>query len=298
MRSWNVLMFVLAGCLPELPAEDKDRGVDSAPQCVTFTDSDGDGFGDPNNPVSAPCEDGVPAGTVADNTDCDDAAATANPEGVETCDGLDNNCDTLIDGDDAQDRGTWYLDGDGDGYGLESDTVLACDQPEGRVNRSLDCDDNDATINPEAAEICDEVDQNCDGTVDNEATDAPTFYADHDRDGFGDPVEPLKICEAPTGYVSDNTDCYDDNADVHPDQTEYFPTQRGDGSFDYNCDSSEDLFVNVVGDCDVTCTLRQAGWVALPAPACGEAQPFISGCKKISPTLCDEVVVDETMSCL
>jgi hypothetical protein len=298
MRTWNVWMLVLVGCLPELPAEDKDGGVDSAPQCVTFTDGDGDGFGDPNAPVSSPCADGVPSGTVADNTDCDDAVGTVNPEGVETCDGVDNNCDAVTDGDDAQDRGTWYLDVDGDGYGVESDSVLACNQPEGRVNRSLDCDDNDAGINPEADEICDEVDQNCDGTVDNDATDAPTFYADNDRDGFGDLDMPLKICAAPAGYVSDSTDCYDANPDVRPDQTEYFPSERGDGSYDYNCDDNVVRYITVYGECDVSCKLKQAGWVDSPSPDCGETKPFIEGCKKISPTNCDEVIVDETMTCI
>lgn len=31
-------------------------------------------------------------------------------------------------------------------------------------------------------------------------------------------------------------DCYDINGNAHPGQTTYFPTNRGDGSFDYDCD--------------------------------------------------------------
>lgn len=298
MRSWKVLLFVLAGCLPELPSEDKDGVVDSVPQCVTFTDGDGDGFGDPNNPVSAPCEDGAPSGTVADNTDCDDAVATVNPQAPETCDSVDNNCDTLIDGDDAVDRSTWYVDSDGDGYGVDADSVLACDQPTGRVNRSLDCDDTNPSINPEAAETCDTVDQNCDGTVDNDAIDALTFYTDNDRDGFGDATAPKQACEVPTGFVSDNTDCYDKNDDARPDQTEYFPTDRGDGSFDYDCDGVEVRSITVYGKCNVSCGLANAGWVEPPSPSCGETKPFIYGCKPTAvPTVCEEQVRDETMTC-
>jgi hypothetical protein len=40
--------------------------------------------------------------------------------------------------------------------------------------------------------------------------------------------------------VTDNTDCYDANANAHPGQTSYFTVDRGDGSFDYNCNGSAD----------------------------------------------------------
>ncbi len=37
--------------------------------------------------------------------------------------------------------------------------------------------------------------------------------------------------------TSSGTDCYDSNANAYPGQTTYFTTDRGDGSFDYNCSS-------------------------------------------------------------
>ena len=49
-----------------------------------------------------------------------------------------------------------------------------------------DCDDNNADINPDAEELCDGVDNNCDDEIDNDVTDALTFYEDYDEDGFGD----------------------------------------------------------------------------------------------------------------
>ncbi len=40
-------------------------------------------------------------------------------------------------------------------------------------------------------------------------------------------------------YVQSNDDCYDNNINAYPGQTQYFPGDRGDGSYDYNCDGNE-----------------------------------------------------------
>lgn len=37
----------------------------------------------------------------------------------------------------------------------------------------------------------------------------PTFYADADGDGFGDPAQPAKACTQPEGFVSNADDCDD-----------------------------------------------------------------------------------------
>jgi hypothetical protein len=71
----------------------------------------------------------VPSGAVSNADDCDDLDATINPDGVEVCDGADNDCDGTADGSDAIDALSWYVDSDGDGYGDASTTVLACSQP-------------------------------------------------------------------------------------------------------------------------------------------------------------------------
>lgn len=67
-----------------------------------------------------------------------------------------------------------------------------------------------------------------------------TAYQDFDNDGYtlNKPVYFCSTATLPYGYKSSpsaSVDCYDQNLNVHPGQTEYFTTNRGDGSFDYNC---------------------------------------------------------------
>ncbi len=84
-----------------------------------------------------------------------------------------------------------------------------------------DCDDADATIFPGADELCDGVLQDCDGTVDVDAVDAPSWYPDGDVDGFGAlGASAVRACEAPDGYVSNALDCDDSATRVNPSADE------------------------------------------------------------------------------
>jgi len=80
----------------------------------------------------------------------------------------------------------------------------------------LDCDDSDPAVNPVATEICDGKDNNCDGDVDLNAQDGVDFYADVDQDGYGDRATKQNACEAPDGYVDDDTDCDDTSDQAFP----------------------------------------------------------------------------------
>ncbi len=94
---------------------------------------------------------------------------------------------------------------------------------------AADCDDNNAEVGPECPEVCNGIDDNCNSAIDEGVT--RVFFLDADGDGFGDPATPTDACDAPSGHVSDATDCDDTDATVHPGAAEVC----GD-SIDDDCD--------------------------------------------------------------
>ncbi len=194
---------------------DEDDAVDTI---TVYEDRDGDGYGDPTRGVDT-CY--AYSGYVSDNTDCDDADATAYPGADEICDGDDEDCDGAVDEADALDATTWYADGDGDGFGDAGSSTVACYAPTGHVASSSDCDDGDAAVSPAASELCDGVDNDCDGSVDEDsAADAGTWYADGDGDGYGGSGSTTRACTQPSGFAATDTDCDDGDAAINPGATE------------------------------------------------------------------------------
>ena len=60
------------------------------------------------------------------------------------------------------------------------------DLDEDGVPNCNDCDDLNPSVNPEAEEQCDGIDNDCDGSVDeNDAVDVIAWYPDGDGDGYG-----------------------------------------------------------------------------------------------------------------
>ena len=105
-----------------------------------------------------------------------------------------------------------------------------------------DCDDSDAAVNPGASEVCDTIDNDCDGTVDEDsATDVLTWYADADSDGYGDSASTDLDCYQPTGYVADATDCDDTDANTYPGASEYCDGHDDDCDGDVDEDSALDV---------------------------------------------------------
>jgi len=127
--------------------------------CFDQTDNNCDGLTDAEDHLSCPhgCLDGDGDGYVAfacGGADCDDTAPDIHPQATEQCDdGVDNNCDGLIDDEDAISCPP-CPDLDGDGH-----TDVTCGGD--------DCADSDPQIHPGAAEVCDDgADNNCNGLTD------------------------------------------------------------------------------------------------------------------------------------
>ncbi|MCB9681248.1 MAG: FG-GAP repeat protein [Alphaproteobacteria bacterium] len=186
----------------------------SAPEACDGTDYNCDGHTGPGDSDG----DGFPAcGAVSD---CDDGDEDVNPSAAEAClDGIDNDCDGLVDDASAFDATTWYADVDGDGYGDRSLPFVACEAPSffDAITTGLDCDDGDPARSPAANEVCDGQDNDCDDVIDEgSSVDASTWYRDTDGDGTGNPFDSLRACTQPPGYVASHDDCNDASAAAGP----------------------------------------------------------------------------------
>jgi hypothetical protein len=226
------------GCVPPptdyvLIAGDCD---DSNPQIsgpvLYYADVDGDLFGD-NSTAQTLCQNpGVGYVTVVG--DCNDSDPLINPNAIEICDGIDNDCDGLA--DDGLVFAMYYVDADGDGFGDEATGVESCSQPQNTITVGGDCDDANDQIYPGATEICDAVDNDCDGSTD-EGLNFITYYTDADNDGFGTGSTGLSFCEIPgPGFSTNNQDCDDTNGQINPDATEIL-----DNGIDENCDGVDGI---------------------------------------------------------
>jgi hypothetical protein len=180
--------------MPEIPG----NGIDD--NCDGFIDSTFTWTGGGNGTGVDADNDGFP-----DFIDCDDNNANINPGMPEIIgDGIDNNCDGLIDSVYTGGGNTGFVDADGDGwFDFE------------------DCDDNDPNVNPAAMEIIgDGIDNNCDGLVDSTYWGGGNpGYVDADGDGF-------------PSFI----DCDDTDSTINPGATEIM----GDG-IDNDCDGLVDM---------------------------------------------------------
>ena len=151
---------------------DCDGDVDEGVTLTWYQDVDNDDYGD-NSYTQEACTE--PVGYAAVPGDCDDTDDTVNPGTDEVCDGQDNDCDALIDEDDAIDPILWFEDVDGDGYGDSSAYEIACTAPAGMPIG--DCDTLDPAQYPGAVEYCNSEDDDCDYVTDeDDAVDAITWH--------------------------------------------------------------------------------------------------------------------------
>jgi len=112
---------------------------------------------------------------------------------MESCNGIDDNCNGQV--DEGLTVLRYYQDLDGDGYGVASNSIVDCQPPVGYVEFQGDCDDTNASIFPGQTESpYNGIDDDCDPS---------TLDDDLDQDGF-------LLAE----------DCDDTNAGISPDAEE------------------------------------------------------------------------------
>ncbi|MEW6587241.1 MAG: CARDB domain-containing protein, partial [Nitrospirota bacterium] len=101
--------------------------------------------------------------------------------------------------------------------------------------------DSDAIVNENQAKGNESwyAEESCNDGV-SAASAKGAYYMDSDADGYGDPNEAVQSCTRPQGYVTDNTDCDDNDALEHPGQTWYKDTD-GDGYSDGTTNTSSCL---------------------------------------------------------
>ncbi len=187
-----------------------------------------------NDPGGDSCDPDDDNDGVPDEFDCNPKDASMGEQGIEICDGLDNDCDGSID-EDADGCIPLYEDQDGDNYGVLGTQICAC--PGATPNRAVkygDCNDLHTEVNPGAAEICDDIDNDCDGNTD-EGCDA-------DGDGWCNDL--LPIVGTPAVCVHGPGDCYDSSPAAFPGAYE----DPGDG-IDNDCDGIVDEAIECPGPC-------------------------------------------------
>ncbi len=240
LRACALLVLVLSACGG---AGEADPDTARAP----LIDLDGDGWGAP--------------------LDCDDSLPERSPDATELCNGLDDDCDGVID-DNALD-GTWvWLDYDRDGWGSATTGGTWCGDAsiDARpwVTNHGDCDDEDSTRSPSAVESCArDGDDDCDGnTNDADASGCRLWYEDRDGDGAGSEASSC-LCEAEGSYAASAPgDCDDQDRSVvtgcafsgarsvsEADSTVYGATPAGEagsalaGAGDIDGDGAIDLLI-------------------------------------------------------
>ncbi len=130
-----------------------------------YLDFDEDGWGIEANFKCLCAPSGIFSASLAG--DCDDEDDEISPGEDEICDGKNNDCDILLDEEDAVGCTIYYLDADGDTFGKSNDFKCLC-YPGNFYTATMkfDCDDTKGYVHPGANEQCNNIDDNCNGDTD------------------------------------------------------------------------------------------------------------------------------------
>lgn len=245
------VVVMLAGCGSSEEAEYVDRDGDGVPEFLDCDDGkDWIGPDVPEVPYDGfdnDCKERTPDDDLDGDgflhaDDCDDENPEVHPGVEETCNLVDDDCDTKT--DEGFKERIWQ-DLDGDGYGDPEVTGQACTLPDGWSWNDLDCDDADPAVSPDASEQCDpeDRDENCNGPADDLdptllGMDKIAWYPDVDRDGYGNPDGIVSYrCAQPANYIDNADDCDDLAPGVNPGAQEV--CDRDD--VDEDCDGLSDV---------------------------------------------------------
>jgi hypothetical protein len=156
---------ITEGC--NLVDDDCDGLTDEsfAEGCETvYFDGDGDGWGDA---AITDCLCKESKDYKKQSGDCNNENPNTYPGADELCDDEDNNCDEVIDEENAIGCVPYYLDQDKDGYGLSDQLKCLCAKiGDYTAIKGGDCDDTEYNVHPTVVELCDGVDNDCDGEID------------------------------------------------------------------------------------------------------------------------------------
>ena len=162
-------------CPEPQPADNCPR-VPNADQA----DLDQDGQGDA-------CDQDRDGDKDPDATDCAPADPLVFHGQVESCNGVDDDCDAAVDEEGATGCTDLYLDADGDGFGVQQSRCLCAPDGNWRAPVAGDCNDTVPEVNPAATEVCGNGrDDNCNGSeTEEDAIGCVRYYTDLDSDGYG-----------------------------------------------------------------------------------------------------------------
>jgi MYXO-CTERM domain-containing protein len=191
----------------DVPGDSIDSDCDGIDPVLCWLDADGDGWGDDTLPSIIEFDGDCGELFLSDVPgDCDDSDWTVAPDALELCDGLDNDCNSVIDDP--------FVDSDGDG-----------------LPDCLDPDDDNDTMSDEEEESWDLEDPDGDGTPNSLDTDS-------DGDGIPDAVEGDGDTDG--DGIPDFLDV-DSDGDGIPDEEEGLDDTDGDGIPNaYDTDSDGD----------------------------------------------------------